>query len=93
MTVHRDDRIEIRQVSDTERAILEFMALSAGEGCTLAHDIAMEVGVKPRSMGGRLRELERRRLVKRELVRPARSQWSDKLYGWVITDAGLDVLR
>jgi hypothetical protein len=86
-------RIGIRQVSDSERAILEFLSLSDGEGCTLAHDIAVEVGVKPRSMGGRLRELERCAFIKRVLVRRARSAWSDKLYGWVITDAGREVLR
>lgn len=85
MTQPSSRSIPIGVLTDPERSILEFLNLTDDdESCTLAHDIASEVGVAPRSMGGRLRGLERRWLVKRVRVRGVRG----RLYGWNITDVG-----
>ena len=75
-----------------QKAILDFIALADGEGSTLAHDIAMEIDVPPRSMGFRLRRLEELGLVQRVVVRERPSWRSDQLHGWVLTDAGRDVV-
>lgn len=92
MTLERTRQIGIRQVNENERAILEFLALADGEGLTLAHDIASEVGVTPRSMGARLYALETCGFVKRGLVRKP-GRYGRRFHGWVITEAGSEVLR
>lgn len=73
--------------------ILEFLSLADGEGCTLSHDIACELGYAPRSMGGRMMALEQACLVQRVEVKPRASFRSDALYGWVLTDAGRDEVQ
>lgn len=79
-------------LSDNQRAILEFIALADGEGSTLAHDIAVEIGVPPRSMGFRLRRLEQMRLIDRIVYRKRASRRSDRLHGWVLTDRGREAI-
>jgi DNA-binding MarR family transcriptional regulator len=70
--------------------ILDFMAPAAGEGLTLAHDIASDLGIAPRAMGAKLRALESRGLVHRAIARKRASMRCDHLYGWELTERGLD---
>jgi Mn-dependent DtxR family transcriptional regulator len=80
-------------LSDSQRRILEFIALADGEGCVLAHDIAAELDVSPRSMGGRLMALEQRDLVRRIVVKKRASFRSDQLHGWQLTRWGLEAIK
>lgn len=73
-----------------QRAILEFISLADGEGSVLAHDIAAELGLSPRGMGGRLMYLEQCGLIRRVVVKERASFRSDALHGWVLTNLGRD---
>lgn len=72
-------------LTNEQRAILEFLAPAHGEGLTLAHDIAGDIGCSPRGIGSRLRALENRGLVESRTA-------VDNLCGWEITVEGWDAI-
>lgn len=72
-------------LSGVDIATLEFLAL-ADDGTVLAHDIAVEVGVAPRSMGARMKSLAARGLV------AGHYQPELRLNGWALTELGATAL-